>query len=92
MLTVLKIPDSDAHEPGCIKAGSEIECTDPNLTYLDIFCECHRYTEPKILGNGTDVAWPAGWSQKQADDWRQTHGLKPPISLVDDEVSVESES
>jgi len=92
MLTVLKIPDSDAHEPGCIKAGSEIECTDPNLTYLDIFCECHRYTEPKILGNGTDVAWPAGWSQNQADAWRQEHGLKPPISFVIDEAPAESAS
>jgi hypothetical protein len=47
---------------------------------LDIFCECHRYTEPKILGNGTDVAWPAGWDQSQADAWRQAQGLTPLIS------------
>jgi hypothetical protein len=77
MLTV--IPDSEAHEPGCIKADSGVECADPNLTYLDIFCECHRYTEPKILSNGTDIAWPAGWSQTEADDWRQAHGLKMPL-------------
>lgn len=79
MLTVLKIPDSDAHEPGCISADSGVECSDANLTYLDIFCECHRFTEPKILGNGTDIAWPAGWDKSQADTWRKARGLIAPL-------------
>jgi len=78
MLTILKIPDTEAHEPGCLEADSGIECVDPNLTYLDIFCECHRYTQPKILGNGTDIAWPAGWTREQADEWRARQGLRPP--------------
>jgi hypothetical protein len=80
MLTILKIPDSDAHEPGCMEANNGIECDDPNLTYLDIFCECHRYTTPKILGNGTDIAWPAGWTQEQATQWRAGNGHLPPTT------------
>ena len=80
MLTILKIPDSDAHEPGCLEANSGIECDDPNLTYLDIFCECHRYTEPKVLINGTDIAWPAGWTPEQATQWRKAQGLIPPTT------------
>jgi len=79
MLTVLKIPDCDAHEAGCIKSDSGVECSDPNLTYLDIFCECHRYTEPKTLGNGTDIAWPAGWDQGRADAWRKAKGIMAPL-------------
>ena len=79
MITILKIPDSEAHEPGCMETHTEIECVDPNLAYLDIFCECHRYTEPKILSNGTDIAWPAGWTQKEADAWRGQQGLTPPL-------------
>jgi hypothetical protein len=31
------------------------------------------------LINGTDVAWPAGWSQEQADAWRKEKGLVPPV-------------
>jgi hypothetical protein len=82
MLTILRIPDSDAHEPGCLDADNEIACDDPNLAYLDIFCECHRYTEPKILGNGTDIAWPAGWTQEQARAWRDQRGLVPPTDCT----------
>jgi len=82
MLTILRIPDSDAHEPGCLDADNEIACDDPNLVYLDIFCECHRYTEPKILGNGTDIAWPAGWTKEQARAWRDQRGLVPPTDCT----------
>jgi hypothetical protein len=78
MLTILRIPDSEAHEPGCMAADTCIECVDPNLTYLDVFCECHRYTLPKILGNGSDIAWPAGWTKDQAQQWRAQRGLAPP--------------
>jgi len=82
MLTILNIPDTEAHEPGCLEADSGIECADPNLTYLDIFCECHRYTTPRILSNGTDIAWPAGWTQVQADQWRAERGLRPPTDCT----------
>ena len=81
MLTISKIPDSEAHEPGCMEADRGITCADPNLMYLDVFCECHRYTEPKILANGTDIAWPAGWTKKQAEGWRTAHGLKAPSDV-----------
>jgi hypothetical protein len=72
-------PDMDAHEPGCLETQSEEPCADPNSAYIDVFCDCHHYTEPKILMNGTDVAWPAGWSQEQANVWRGEHGLVPPV-------------
>jgi len=84
MLTILRIPDSDAHEPGCLETDTGIACSDPNLTYLDIFCECHRYTKPKILANGTDSAWPAGWTEEQAKEWRVQRGLVPPTDCTDD--------
>ena len=71
-------PDMGAHEPGCQETESGEPYADPNSAYIDIFCTCHQYTEPKILTNGTDIAWPAGWSQAQADTWRKEHGLSPP--------------
>lgn len=72
-------PDKDAHEPGCLDAVGGEPLTDLNSAYIDIFCQCHHYTEPKILIGGTDVAWPAGWSQEQASIWREEHGLVPPV-------------
>ena len=88
MLTISKIPDSEAHQPGCMEADRGISCADPNLMYLDIFCVCHRYTEPKILGNGIDIAWPAGWTEQQARTWRAARGLKAPTEFVaEDETS-----
>jgi len=68
-----------AHEPGCQETESGEPWGDPNSAYIDVFCTCHHYTEPKILMNATDVAWPAGWSQEQADTWRKEHGLLPPV-------------
>jgi hypothetical protein len=43
-----------------------------------LFCDCHRFTEPKILHNGTDIAWPAGWTGEQAREWRGKHNLTGP--------------
>ena len=71
-------PDLDAHKPGCQETESGEPCGDPNGAYIDVFCNCHHYTEPVVLMNGTDVAWPAGWSQDQADTWRSEHNLLPP--------------
>jgi hypothetical protein len=72
-------PDAGAHEPGCQETESGEPSGDPNWAYIDVFCSCHHYTEPKILTNGTDIAWPAGWSQEQADTWRKEHDLAPPV-------------
>jgi hypothetical protein len=73
-----KHPDRDAHEANCQETEDGEPCADPNSAYIDVFCSCHHYTQPKVLMNGTDIAWPAGWSQEQADKWRKEHGLVPP--------------
>ena len=72
-------PDMEAHEPGCQELESGEPDGDPNEAYIDVFCTCHRYTEPKVLMNGTDIAWPAGWSQEQADTWRKQNGAVAPL-------------
>ena len=81
MLTVLKIPDPDAHEPGCMNKDADGTPADPGAIYVDVFCDCHHYTEPKILSNGSDIAWPAGWNQDQAHSWRRQNGLAAPPGL-----------
>ena len=75
-----RYPDSEAHEPGCMSEEIEQVCSDPIAGYVDLYCSCHRYTEPKVLSNGTDIAWPAGWNQAQALEWRAAHGLIQPGS------------
>ena len=77
----LRHPDPDAHEPGCMNSGADLPFADPGDTHVDVFCECHRFTEPKILSNGTDVAWPAGWNAEQARQWRGRNGLMPSAEL-----------
>ncbi len=71
-----RYPDLEAHEPGCM--SEDDSGLDPMAGYLDLFCSCHRYTEPKILSNGTDIAWPAGWTDKEAAQWRAANGLVQP--------------
>ena len=67
-----------SHRPrGFQNAGAPTDVT-PNGAYIDVLCNCHHYTEPVVLMNGTDVAWPAGWSQDQVDTWRSEHNLLPP--------------
>ena len=78
MTLLFRHPDLDAHEPGCPEADRGEPCADPAMSCIDIFCSCHRYTEPKILMNGTDVAWPAGWTEKEAAEWRARNGLVQP--------------
>jgi hypothetical protein len=72
---LLRYADPGAHEPGCLHNGLDMPVADPGDTHVDIFCDCHRYTEPKILSNGSDIAWPAGWDARQARQWRRDHGL-----------------
>jgi hypothetical protein len=78
MPRLFRHPDIDAHEPGCTKVEAGEPYSDPNSAYIDVFCDCHRYTDPKILMNRTDIAWPAGWTEVQAHDWRARHGLLQP--------------
>jgi hypothetical protein len=77
LIAVLRHSDPDSHEAGCMDDSRGGLYADPGRTHVDVFCDCHRYTEPKILPNGTDVAWPAGWDEEQASEWRDRNGLLP---------------
>ncbi len=81
MDTSLRHWDVDAHEPGCLRNDTSLPLADPGSAYVDIFCECHRFTEPKILSNGSDIAWPAGWDGDRAKAWRRQKGLALPPGL-----------
>lgn len=74
----IRCPDPEAHEPGCMSEENDPVGSDPIAGYIDLFCSCHRYTEPKVMSNGTDIAWPAGWTQKQALEWRAEKDLVEP--------------
>lgn len=79
MTAAFRHPDLGAHEPGCTALDPmEEQAADPLIEYTDVFCTCHRYTEPKILSSGTDVAWPAGWTPEQAHKWRVQNNFVPP--------------
>lgn len=79
MSAAFRHPDLGAHEPGCTALDpTEEQPADPLIEYIDVFCDCHRYTEPKVLTNGTDIAWPAGWTPEQAREWRIRNKLVPP--------------
>ena len=74
----IRYPDPEAHEAGCMSQEDDTMGPDLIAGYVDLFCSCHRYTEPKILSNGTDIAWPAGWNLEQAKEWRAAKGLIQP--------------
>src|SRR3569832_951237 len=69
--------DPLGHRPGCPHYG-EVPEADPGSVYVDLFCDCHDNAAPEILGNGTDVAWPAGWDQQMTHEWRAKNGLARP--------------
>jgi hypothetical protein len=64
-------------------SGHAHECPDrplaarASLGYEDIFCDgCHDwFTAPHILPNGTDIAWPSGWTAEDAMRWRAENKL-----------------
>jgi hypothetical protein len=35
-----------------------------------VFCDCHHFALPKLLSNGTDIAWPEGWRERETLAWR----------------------
>lgn len=65
------------HINGC---PADNPLANPEGTHVDVYCDgCHDwFQEPTILANGTDVAWPAGWTRDQARRWRAEHGLSRP--------------
>lgn len=70
------------HTSDCPGDSNNEPCADPVSTHTDIFCEgCHDwFDEPRVLPNGTDIAWPSTWSRTQADQWRAEHNLIRPNS------------
>ena len=82
-ISMLEAPSIDARgdHPGCPKHGkNEPPTAHENSTYVDLFCDCHAFKEPLILSNGTDIAWPGGWTGREADSWRTANGLERPPS------------
>jgi hypothetical protein len=45
---------------------------------VDLLCGWRHFNNPKILSNGTEIAWPAGRGQKQAEEWRRKKGVARP--------------
>jgi hypothetical protein len=61
--------------------NKDVPRADESGTHVDLFCKCHRFKEPRILSNGTDIAWPAGWTERKALAWRAKHGPAAPAPV-----------
>jgi hypothetical protein len=53
----------------------------PLSEYSELFCDCYRWEEPKVLANGKDIAFPAGWTHEQALAWRAKNGFAAPTPV-----------
>lgn len=72
--------DELGHHPACLSYGKEASLADEKSTHVDFYCDCHGFPTPMVLKNGTDVAWPAGWTQERADEWRRANHLSRPTA------------
>jgi hypothetical protein len=63
--------------PNCKHFGEQPSANEDG-GYADMFCDCHEWEAPRILAGGTNIAWPAGWTQQQAAAWRRENNLAPP--------------
>ncbi len=70
--------DARGHHPGCRHYDEESPLADENSTHADLFCDCHQNPRPVILNNASHVAWPSGWSELQAEEWRRKNKLARP--------------
>jgi hypothetical protein len=61
------------HMPGCPHSGENLQSSDGNY-----FCDCHAFSEPQIGPDRAEVAFPAGWTESQAREWRLKNNLAPP--------------
>ena len=68
--------DERYHERGCPHFARRPAMTES--THVDVFCDCHHFTEPAILRNGTDIAWPVGQTENEVTEWRRSHNLMRP--------------
>jgi hypothetical protein len=78
--------DARGHLPGCPNFNAA-PVADENSAYVDLFCDCHIFSRPMVLANGTDVAWPAGWDEKRVRIWRDKNGLARPSPPYEREPS-----
>jgi hypothetical protein len=69
MSSILTI-DGRGHTPSCPLYKKASASADEKNSHADLFCGCHNWEEPKILPNGTSIAWPAGWTKAEAIAWR----------------------
>ena len=67
--------DGRGHTPSCPHYKKAVPRADEKSSHVDLFCGCPSWGEPRILPNGTNIAWPAGWTQSQATAWRVRYGL-----------------
>jgi hypothetical protein len=77
MSSIRPPPDSRGHMPNCAHFG-EPPSAEEGSGYANLFCDCHDWERPRVLPGGTNIAWPVGWSQQQAADWRARNNLAPP--------------
>jgi hypothetical protein len=47
--------------------------------YSDYFALASSVQEPLLLGDGTSVLFPGGWTDEDAFSWREDMGLKQPV-------------
>ena len=79
MSSILTI-DGRGHTPSCPLYKKSVPRADEKSSHVDLFCGCHSWREPRILPNGTNIAWPAGWTQSEARTWRVKYGLAAPVA------------
>ena len=76
--------DDRHHERGC--PNFDMRAPIPEGTHADLFCDCHHFTEPAILRNGTHIAWPAGQTEKEVSEWRRAHNLVKVATIIGPEA------
>jgi hypothetical protein len=68
--------DALGHRRGCLYFDDKAApSADPNNQYVDLFCDCHENDMPEIGANGTDVVWPADWTEQEAMVWRRRNSI-----------------
>jgi hypothetical protein len=71
--------DASGHYDGCRHFSGEAPTADPDSAYIDAFCDdCHDFHLPVVGFNGTDVDWPSGWTEEEAEFWRNWRGILRP--------------
>ena len=64
------------------KQTRELPEPEEESQYADFFSVYHTNEQPMIARNGTNITWPAGWSEVRARVWRARHGMAQPAPKV----------